>query len=299
MTVRVGTFNAENLFGRYNFRKNFEPTGGDGFSINDLAFDIYDEVEKQITAKAIRTLDADVLALQEVESLPVLDAFNSRYLAGMKYDHRIVVDSHDPRNIDVAVLSRHPITSVMSHRNERNAAKTAFLFSRDCLEVTLQVGKRELLLYVNHLKSMVGGRSQTMARRKEQAQRVAAIVTERWKARKYDGNFIVLGDFNDYIDEKTALTPLVKHPGLVNAVERREENDRWTHFYAGGNEYRQLDYILLSKGLATKNVGVPHILREGLPFRAERYTEKRLDNVGQDNPKASDHCPSAMDLELA
>ncbi|MDN3515689.1 MAG: hypothetical protein NG747_14990 [Candidatus Brocadia sp.] len=52
-----------------------------------MAFDIFDEVEKQIAAKAIKEVNADVIALQEVESLPVLDCFNSRYLAGMHYLH--------------------------------------------------------------------------------------------------------------------------------------------------------------------------------------------------------------------
>lgn len=116
--MRLATFNCENLFARYKFRKNFDPYQSDGFTINDLAFDIFDEVEKQITAKAIREVNADVIALQEIESLPILDHFNSRYLAGMGYRHRILVDSHDPRSIDVAVLSRYNIDSVRSHRHE-------------------------------------------------------------------------------------------------------------------------------------------------------------------------------------
>jgi endonuclease/exonuclease/phosphatase family metal-dependent hydrolase len=298
MTLRIATFNAENLFARYDFRKNFDGRRGGGFTVNELAFEIYDEVDKQITARAIRALDADLLALQEVESLPVLDAFNARHLAGMGYAHRILVDSHDPRSIDVAVLSRHPIVSVASHRHERNAAGTAPLFSRDCLEVTVQAGKKELLLYVNHLKSMVGGRAQTAPKREEQARRVAALVSARWKARKYDGNFVVLGDLNDYADGETSLRPLVRHPGLEDAVARLPEAERWTHYYAGGNEYRQLDYLLLSRGLAARNSGKPSILRTGQPYRAARYAGKRLENIGHDNPKASDHCPVAMDLEL-
>ena len=92
--MRIATFNCENLFARYKFKSNFDPNASDGFTINDLAFDIYDETEKQITAQAIKEVDADVIALEEVESLPVLDRFNSRYLGGMRYQHRMVIDSH-------------------------------------------------------------------------------------------------------------------------------------------------------------------------------------------------------------
>ena len=130
--IRIATFNLENLFARYRFRRNFDPVGSDGFTINNLAFDIYDEVQKKLTAKAIKEVDADIIAVQEVESLPVLDAFNSRYLARLKYRHRVVVDSFDPRKIDVGLLSKHPIRSIRSYRQERNARNTAPLFSRDC-----------------------------------------------------------------------------------------------------------------------------------------------------------------------
>ena len=128
--MRIAQFNCENLFARYKFRSNYNLEASEGFTINDVMFDIYDETEKQITAKAIKEVNADVIALEEVESLPVLDRFNSRYLGGMEYRHRIVIDSHDPRGIDVAVLSRHPIVSVCSHRHERNSNNTAVLFSR-------------------------------------------------------------------------------------------------------------------------------------------------------------------------
>jgi endonuclease/exonuclease/phosphatase family metal-dependent hydrolase len=298
MPIRLATFNAENLFARYNFNKNYNPLSQNGFTINDLAFDVYDETDKQITAQALREVNADVFALQEIESLPVLDAFNSRYLDNMKYRHRILIDSFDPRKIDVAVLSRYPIKSVQSHRNERNASNSAWLFSRDCLVAEIDVDGKQLIVYVNHFKSMMGGRVETHGRRKEQAERVAAILDKRWQANGYEGNFVVLGDFNDYPDGNTALTSLIKHPGLENVVERMPQEDRWTHFYSGRKEYKQLDFILLSKSLAQKNTDPPGIMRKGLPFRAKKYTGPRFPKVGEDGPKASDHAPVFIDIDL-
>ena len=297
-TLRIATFNVENLFARYRFKDAIQPTEDDGFTINDLAFRIYDEESKKITAKAIRAVNADVICLQEVESLPVLDRFNAFYLGGMKYAHRAVIDCFDPRQIDVAVLSRHPIVSLRSHRDERNKAGTAFLFSRDCLEVDVLVGGKTLTLYLNHFKSMMEGREATRARRQEQAERVAAIIDARWKKSAYKGNFIVLGDLNDYPDGKTGLAALLGHKGLDNVLTRLPETERWTHYYAGGNAYRQLDYLLLSAGLAKANSGKPAVMRSGLPWRAKKVTDERLDGVGENDPKASDHAPLHMDITL-
>jgi endonuclease/exonuclease/phosphatase family metal-dependent hydrolase len=309
-TFRLATFNCENLFARFRFRSGFAPDA-DGFTINDMAFDIFDETEKQISGAAIRKLDADVLALQEVESLPVLDRFCSRYLGGKGYKHRVLIDGNDPRYIDVAVLSRYPISALRTHRHERTAAGTADLFSRDCLEVGVDIGGKLLVLFVNHFKSMMAsdfssnddGRTQTHKRRKEQVERVATLVNERCGGGSFDGNFAVLGDFNDFLDEKTSLTALTSHPQLVNGLPRLPESERWTHYWKDGgplNGYRQLDYILLGKALDTRaGKPAPGVLRDGLPWRAIKYAGDRLPNVGEDEPKASDHCPVYVDIPVA
>ena len=298
MGVRVATFNAENLFARYRFRSNFSPTEDDGFTINDLAFSIHDEDSKKITGKAIRESNADIVCLQEVENVGVLDRFNSRYLGGQGYRHQLVVDGHDPRYIDVAVLSRYPIEHIRTHRHERNRANTTWKFSRDCLEVDLDVNGKNLSLFVNHLKSMMGGRDETHDRRKEQAERVAEIVDEWYEDSDYEGNFIVLGDLNDYPADGTALESLLNHPGLVNVVNRLPADEQWTHFWASGNKYSQLDYLLLSRSLAESNANGPTIMRKGLPYRAARYDGDRLPDVGDNYPKASDHAVLYMDIEL-
>lgn len=298
-TIRIGTFNCENLFARYRFKQNLEPTSGDGWTINDMAFDIHNDTEKRITAKAIRELNADILALQEVESLETLDRFHSQWLASKPYAHRMVIDTMDPRHIDVGLLSRHPITAVRSYRHRRNKAGTSSLFSRDCMEVDIDVEGKSLTLYINHFLSMMKGREESHERRAEQVKAVADILDARWEKKKHKGNFIVLGDFNDYVDKDTSLKPLVKHPHLENVLDRLPADERWTHYWAGGGEYRQLDYLLVSKTLAEKNSDAePVVMRKGLPYRATQYDGDRFDDVGEHEPKASDHCPLAIDLTL-
>jgi endonuclease/exonuclease/phosphatase family metal-dependent hydrolase len=297
LPIRIATFNVENLFARYNFREGLDPTGAGGFTVNQLAFDIYNDDEKRITAHAIREVGADIICLQEVDNLPLLDRFNSYYLAALRYRFRVLIDSHDPRQIDVAVMSRYPFAHIRTHRDERRG--NAWLFSRDCLEVQADIEGKPLFLYVNHFKSMIGGRAATKRRRKDQAGRVAELITERWSPGGYQGDYVVLGDLNDYPEGDTSLGTLLTHEGLVNPMLRLPEGERWTHYFAGGNEYRQLDHIFLSPGLANRGAEVPGIMRQGLPHRAERYTGNRFPEVGENEPKASDHAPVFMDIELA
>ncbi len=300
--VRLATFNVENLFARYRFESKLDPSL-DGFTINDLAFDIFNETEKQITGHVIRELDADILCLVEVENMAILERFNSSYLAKLKYRYRILIDGNDPRNIDVAVLSRHPVAGIHTNRHLRNATNTAPLFARDCLELDFSIvvdggETKRLTVLLNHFKSMMGGRKETQPRRREQVEKVIEIVDDRFGP-AYDGNFAVAGDFNDHMGGETALSGLVDHPQLVNGLDRSPEKERWTHYFAKGGDYSQLDYLLLGRPFDQRAGNpVPTTLRKGLPWRAERYVGPRYEEVGENEPKASDHVPLAVDIPL-
>jgi hypothetical protein len=83
-------------------------------------------------------------------------------------------------NSDVAVLSKHPIVRVRSNQHLRTG--NSYLFSRDGLEVELDVGGSTLHLFVNHFKLMLdkkdpkNGRRNTKARRELQSKTVKDIV---------------------------------------------------------------------------------------------------------------------------
>ncbi|MDQ4144378.1 MAG: endonuclease/exonuclease/phosphatase family protein [Actinomycetota bacterium] len=304
--IKVGTFNVENLFIRYRFKDNIDPSGAvrDGWDINQTRFEILNDTDKRITAKTILEADADVLALQEVENLEVLKRFRSEYLKGTSnYPFALVVDGNDPRLIDVALLSRLPILHVRSYQYLRVNNSRSFIFSRDCLEVGLEVtGGTVLTLFINHLKSMVGGRAATRERRQLQARTVKEIVSDVVGARPADQPFVVLGDLNDYPEPDpdgttTAIEELVKWDQVENVLERLPEKERWTHYFARRNTYRQLDYLLPSRSLAA-NAGQPEVIRKGLPLRADEFEGERFEGIGEDRPKASDHCPVVLELEL-
>lgn len=304
--VRFATFNCENLFFRYKFKEGKKPSE-EGVLINSLAYDFYNEDEKALTAEAVDEVKADIICLQEVESLRLLHKFDSELLKKNDYEYKFLIDGRDPRRINVAVLSKYPIISGRTHINERSSLpKTTWLFSRDCLEVVIDVDGKPLSLYINHFKSMLdmGAKSEEEARnntrphRLEQANRVKEIIDQKWQETDYDGNFIVAGDLNTYPDEGNSLEPLLNHPGLINVIERLPEDERWTHFYQKKKQYTQLDYILLSKSLAEHNSNKPELMRKGLPLKAEKYSGDRFKGVGKSKPKSSDHCPFYIDLEL-
>jgi predicted extracellular nuclease len=305
--LRVATFNVENLFARWRFKADIDPAKANkrGWTVDETLFEELGVDAKTLTGMAVRELEADIVAFQEVENVDTLKHFRSQFLGGRgAYPYVAGIDGNDPRLIDVAVLSKLPIVHVRSFQHLMDPeSPTTTLFSRDCLEVDIEVEPgTTLTLFVNHFKSMLGGRSQTRERRRRQAAEVIELVKARFGKAPGKERFIVLGDFNDYLEKdkqgESGIKELVEWDEVENVVARRPAEDRWTHFYAGGNDYRQLDYLLLSKSLAEANDGEPEIMRKGAPLRATRYDGERFPGVGEDNPKASDHCPVVLALSV-
>ncbi|MBG20132.1 MAG: endonuclease [Rhizobiales bacterium] len=247
MSLRIATFNTENLLSRFDF------SGFRNELRRDRAVQLYEidheptykQVEmartisltddtRQMTALAIADADADIICLQEVESLDTLHAFEYGYLfkmVGSGYRHKYMAKGNDSRGIDVAVMARdktrdgQPIEFVQmqSHAHltydmldvwepdlEGREEPHERIFKRDCLEIDFRIGGKPLTLYVVHFKSMgssrdgVPGREYTMPIRRAEARAVRRIIEERF-GRIDNKRFIICGDFNDYY-EKLVIT---------------------------------------------------------------------------------------------
>jgi endonuclease/exonuclease/phosphatase family metal-dependent hydrolase len=259
-------------------------------------------------------------------------------IARVGYEHMSVVEGNDGRGIDVGVLSRLRFERVVSHREKTFAELDAWIpgmeayrekrhglpiaftpadrvFKRDCLQVEFLVGGAPFTLFVCHFKSMSDGREASRIMRQAEATAVRRIVSDRFGGRPEQANWAVCGDFNDYheIDGDTRLvslrtgepspagiTPLLADGFSHDVVSRLPARERWTTYHAPDDSYAQLDYILISPGLARSNPDArPDIIRSGQPWRALRHDGYRLPRVGWDRPKASDHCPVAVTLKLA
>ncbi len=309
MVVKIGTFNAENLFLRYNFLATERGSMGrkkvsipefiaKGGNINELGFELLDEGQRKNTAKEILANDPDVICLQEVENLETLKQFNRKYLK-KKYPYIMLIDGNDNRQIDVGILSKLEIGEVRTHQFDKDSKGE--IFSRDCLEAEIlldKTGNSKLTLFVNHLKSRLGGVGKTAEKRERQATRIAEIINERFENNVMNANFIILGDFNDTPDAD-CLKPLLGEPWIENVVARLPKNEQWTHYWESKKETNQFDYILLSKTLSDKNPAtLPKIERRGLADYAKAYKGPRFPGVGPKGTEASDHCAVFMEIDV-
>lgn len=253
-----------------------------------------------------------------------------RVAAAWFYDHRRVVAGNDTRGIDVGVLSRHPFEIVSNadltvdflreadldwaSLDPLSATRGRRIFARDCLEIEVATPFGAITLFNCHYKSMQplsrggDGRADTKVLREAEALATRRIVERRFGgeegARRAD--WAICGDLNDYaeIDGRPvpggALGPLLDDGFAVDPLKRLPPHERWTHYFTSEDAYVALDYILLSPALAARNPdALPEVIRKGQPWRVPRLENApRYPRVGWARPKASDHCPVVIELDL-
>ena len=260
-----------------------------------------DEVAMRNTARVIHDLKADVLAVVEAESRPVLEQFNQQILkavGGQPFRHVMVIDGNDSRGIDVGLITAkdHPIGLMRSHVDDCDS-KGNDIFSRDCPEYAIPLpGGRTLWVLVNHLKSKgYGGKEDSDRKRKTQATRVKAIYEAKVAAG--DDLIAIVGDLNDTPDSDP-LAPLLKQTDLQDVFEHPDFDDGgYPGTYGLCNAGNKIDYILLSPKLY-QHFQAGGVMRQGMwpgvkPKRWETYDDL-------DDPKnaASDHAAVWVDLDL-
>lgn len=167
------------------------------------------EARLDAVAAVLRRLDADAVLLQEVERLPLL----LRLAARAGYPEARLLEGNDPRGIDVALLSRWPVTRYLGHAAERGA-DGRLLWPRDAVEAQVAVGRARLVLVGTHLSSHLSDpdgirRSAQAARLRELAG--AAVASQ-------PGALVLAGgDLNDDA-AAPALAPLFGDGGWLDGV---------------------------------------------------------------------------------
>ena len=209
------------------------------------------------------------------------------------------------------------------HRDDDRGRPSANdrIFRRDCLEVDIDVGGgKSVTLFVCHFKANPPHREATYPIRLAEAKAVRRIIQTRFGKGAADAAWVICGDLNDYVEidgdstmpdlmtgqsTRSALAALLEaadgHPPFAYDANQliADPRARWTSYFPRDDVYCQLDHILLSPALWRANQDkVPKIGRAGQPYRAVRYTGPRYPRAGFDRPKASDHCPIVMELEV-
>lgn len=207
------------------------------------------------TGRVIRDVDADILAVVEAESRPVLKLFSEvvlKEVGGQLYEQVMVIDGNDDRGIDVGLMTKRGccIATIRTHIHDAAPGGGA-IFSRDCPEYAVTTpGGETIWVLPNHFKSKFGGNNAaSRAKRLAQATRTAEIYREL-RQNGHD-NVVVLGDLND-TPASAELAPLVTQTDLEDvsthaSFDPGEFAGIGTHGL--GNDSSKIDYLLLSPAL--------------------------------------------------
>jgi len=243
------------------------------------------EAEKAALRAALRRLDADVLALQEMGPPAYLEEL-ARDLAreGLHYPHRAIAADGEPRRN--ALLSRRPLHAVHTHRDlEFPYLGQTTRLRRGLLEATLATSAGDLTLIVLHLKSPLSDDPRDPradALRRAEAGAVRDRLRERFPDAR-GARFLLLGDCNEV--PNGPAVQLLRRRGRTEVLRLApaadERGDSWTHHYRRGETYARVDLILFSPALAPWVAG-PGVILDGPDVR-----------------QASDHRPVVIELALS
>jgi predicted extracellular nuclease len=194
--LKIASYNVENLFdletSGYEYPE-FIPNTNANWNAKTY------KIKLKNIARVITDTNADVIALQEIESMQALkDLRFTLKQNGLYYQYYTLADSKNT-NIKVALLSKIPF--VYSKDLSINASYSY----RDILETKFNINGKELYVFVNHWKSKSGPESKRIES--------AKALLKRIKTLGEDKNIILLGDFNSDYQEN------------VKFLRKREHND--------------------------------------------------------------------------
>jgi endonuclease/exonuclease/phosphatase family metal-dependent hydrolase len=246
----------------------------------------FSEMARKSTADVIKALKADVVCVVEAENRPTLVSFNTYTLPrSARFDYVMAIDGNDTRGIDVGLLSRFKLGDIRSHVYDRDSRGR--IFSRDCLEIDVQLpNQKPLTVLCNHLKSKgYGSQAENDAKRKRQTKQISKILGDYDLSRDF---VVVAGDMND-TPGSDPMKPLLDVRDLHDVLELgfgSDMNRRWTYKYR--SQKNQIDYVLVSKPLkeAFQSAGVE---RRGIYGIKSITGQTPFKSVTRPSDAASDH----------
>lgn len=310
--VKIATYNVENLFDMNDDGTEYEqyiPNTSWGWT------EEMHRIKLRNTAQVIKDMGADVIGLQEIESETVLKELKAELNRQGIYYPYYAFSRTKNTSVSVALLSKYPIKSALSHPV---SASREF---RDILEAKLDINGKTLRIFVNHWKSKSGPESMRI--------QSAKVLKKRLNELDKDEPYVLLGDFNSHYEEYQTFVKSRKHndtegitginhvlktidedekPILISSL--KECNDcsynlwyelpqeqRWSHEYKGGHE--ALDNMIISPSLADgkgveyvrgsfEKFEAPYLFDKGKPYRWQQSRKFPKHHLGEGY---SDHLP--------
>ena len=314
--LTIASYNVENLF---DLKKDgYEYKEYIPYAISKWNKKSY-KTKLQNISKVIKEIDADIIALQEIESLEALkDLQYTLKRKGVYYPYKKIANRKNT-TIKVAFLSKIPFVYAKELR------VTSSYKYRNILEVKFKIDNKELYLFINHWKAKSGAESQRIISAKALLKRVKQI--------GYEKNIILLGDFNSDYEEyikfkknrkhndtngKTGINHILKtikqkqkasqtkyeKNNFYNLWYDEETNERYSYIFRGKKE--TLDNILISQSLLNKS-GIYYknntltSLKSSYLFKGKRIyrwqTTRKKPHIHK-NKGYSDHLPIMADFVI-
>ena len=230
--LRLASWNLENWFDKYD----------DPYRRDEVTKPAYvNEARQKRCAAVLRELNADVVALQEVENRFLLQEFVDTHLSDMGYQV-VLVEGNDSRGIDCALLSKLPIRAVTSYQHRQFPGADGMMqhFRRDLLRVSLGA-PFDGDVYVVHLKSQFGDEEADIVREAESAE-ILRIFGENGLSNP-DYRAVVIGDFNE-VPELPTITQLIAG-GLIDPMQGTKK-----YSYNQEPYLTRIDFALMTRALA-------------------------------------------------
>ena len=250
-TLRVATFNVRRFFD--TVCESGACTSDDYEAQPSPA--IFEQRAQQI-ANAIRLVDADVIALQEIETQACLDAL----LARLPAMHGVLGEIATVASVDVAVIAKTPLERVVRHRATEPLVLpdgTQTTFSRELLEVHAA----GVIVFAAHFKAKS---NDDPPRRLAEAQ-VSRRIIEDTAALAPTKLVVLAGDLND-TPGSPPLDALTADGGLIRLADDLPLSAQSTYYYQGSGQ--AIDHLLVVPGdAATRRVPMSsRVWRDGTGF---------------------------------
>lgn len=243
-------------------------------------------------AEVVASLDADILVLEEVESVPFLLSLSEGALKDQGYKYVTGADS--PTWIqNVVILSRFPLgvqynytnvhTPIEGMTDEDTGNPDAQSFTNNRLTAV------DVLVDDDYTVTVFGVHFKASRGEKNEAWRLGQIAflrgqMQRFLAERPNANIVLLGDFNMYADSREfrrLMAPVNGAPMLVDLAEDPMAAEWRTH--PANERSVRIDFILPNTNMA----------REFVPGSLKVATPKSLDEMYA----VSDHLPVVASFE--
>lgn len=257
--LKIATYNVENLFDLkrdgYEYQEYIPNTKANW---NAKTY----KIKLNNIARVISEIDADIIALEEIESNQALK--DLRFILKQKgsYYQYYKIANYKNTTTKVALLSKIPFAYT-----HEVSVKSSYRY-RNILEAKFTLNNKDIYILVNHWKSKAGPESMRIVSAKKLLKRTQELGEEK--------NIILLGDFNSHYEENIMFKRKRKHNDtdgktginhILKTIEYKKKSsqvevdegdfynlwydtpvrNRYSYVYRGKRE--TLDNILISSSL--------------------------------------------------